>query len=69
MIEGAGVAWYSPETYRRLQAAAGDVLCTYDEFVQKTEWLIRGGATLVAHGGEPFDVNLPVEGADFLRSQ
>ncbi len=107
MIEAAGVAWYTPETWRRLQAVAGDVLCGYDEYLRRTEQLMRGfevqgikakkvavdvdhllawckahgfsisdsrtrsasGATLVAHGGKPFDINLPVEGADFLRSQ
>jgi hypothetical protein len=39
---GMAIAWYSPESWHRLQAVAGDVLCTYDEYVRKTEAMLSG---------------------------
>jgi hypothetical protein len=43
MIDGMAIAWYSPATWRQLQDAAGaDALCSYGEFVRKTEDLLRG---------------------------
>jgi hypothetical protein len=42
MTAAMAIAWYTPASYRRLQAVAGDTLCTYDEFVKKTEGLLRG---------------------------
>ena len=42
MSGGMAVAWYSPASWQQLQAVAGDVLCSYDEYVKKTEGLLRG---------------------------
>ena len=42
MIKGAGIAWYTPATWRQLRAVAGDTLCSYAEFVRKSEEIERG---------------------------
>jgi hypothetical protein len=42
MIKGSGVAWYTPASWRQLQAVAGDTLCTYAEFKRKTEAIVCG---------------------------
>jgi hypothetical protein len=38
----AAVAWYTPESWRQLQAAACDALCSYAEFLQNTEAIVLG---------------------------
>lgn len=52
------IAWYSPTTYRQLQDIAGaDALCSYGEFVKKTEDLLRGfRAQGIAADKVPIDV-------------
>jgi hypothetical protein len=42
MSGGMAIAWYTPASWRQLQAAAGDTLCTYDEYVRKTEAMLSG---------------------------
>jgi hypothetical protein len=37
---GTAIAWYTPASWRQLQAAAGDVLCSYNEYLRKTEAMI-----------------------------
>jgi hypothetical protein len=55
---GMAIAWYTPASWHRLQAVAGDVLCTYDEYVRKTEGLLRGfKAQGIAAERFPIDVD------------
>ena len=43
MIECMGMAWYTPESWRRLEAIADGELCdTYEDFVRKATRMIRG---------------------------
>jgi hypothetical protein len=40
-IQGAGIAWYTPRSWRELEAVTDEPLCSYDEFVRKSAEHIR----------------------------